>query len=59
MNILKRKVSLILSIMMLALAIFFQSVSSDNGDKSKNELHQTKKLLHSKGNYQQDRKTTY
>ena len=38
------------------------SVSSGKGNKSKNKqmgLHQTKKLLHSEGNYQQNEKTTY
>jgi len=46
-----------------AFAIFLVvSVSSGKGDKSKNKqivLHQTEKLLHSKGNYQQDEKSAY
>ena len=36
-------------------------VSSGKGKKSKNKqmgLHQTKKLLHSEGNYQQNKKAT-
>ena len=40
--------------------IFFGSVSSGKGNKSKNkqmELCQTKKLLHSKWNYQQQQKS--
>ena len=39
--------------------IFFGSVSSGKGNKSKTKemgLHQTKKLLHSGGNYQQSEK---
>ena len=46
-----------------AFAIFLVvSVSSGKGDKSKNKqivLHQTEKLLHSKGNCQQDEKSAY
>ena len=41
--------------------IFFGSVPSGKGNKSKNkqmELHETKKLLHSKGNHQQNKKAT-
>ena len=36
--------------------------SSDKGDKRKSKqmrLHQTKEILHSKGNHQQNEKTTY
>ena len=39
--------------------IFFGSVSSGKGNKSKNKqvcLHQTKKLLHREGNYKQNEK---
>ena len=40
----------------------FGYVSSGKGNKSKNkqmELHQTKKILHSEGNYQQNEKAVY
>ena len=40
----------------------FLDVSSGKGNKSKNkqmELHQTKKILHSEGNYQQNEKAVY
>ena len=51
----------------LVLVIFFGSVSSDNSNivkinnvvKSKQMGHQTKKLLHSKRNYQQNEKAAY
>ena len=46
----------------LVLAIFLKSVSSGKGNKSKSKqikLHQTKKLLHSEGNQQQNEKATY
>ena len=42
--------------------VFFGYVSSGKENKSKNKqmgLHQTKKLLHSGGNYQQNEKVTY
>ena len=42
--------------------ISFGSVSSSKGNKSKNKqmgLHKTKKLLHSKRNYQQNEKASY
>ena len=41
---------------------FFGSDSKSKGNKNKNKqvgLHQTKILLHSKGNYQQNEKATY
>ena len=41
---------------------FFRSDYSNKENKSKNKqmvLHQTEKLLHSKGNHQQNEKTTY
>ena len=41
---------------------FFGFDTKSKGTKSKNKqvgLHQTKKLLHSKGNYQQNEKATY
>ena len=47
---------------MSVLAIFFGSVSSGKGNKSKNKqmgLHQTKRFLCSKGNYQQNEKAVY
>ena len=40
---------------------FFRYISLGNRDKRKNKqmgLHQTKKFLHSKGNHQQNEKTT-
>ena len=43
------------------LTIFFGYVSSVKGNKSKNKqigLHQTKNLLHGKGNHQQKRQPT-
>ena len=46
----------------LVLAIFSESVSSSEGNKSKNKqmgTHKTKKLLHSEGNHKQNRKATY
>ena len=45
----------------LVLEIFFGSDSKSNGNKSKNkqmELYQTKKLLHSEGNQQQNKNRT-
>ena len=47
---------------MLALARFFGFDTRSKGNKSKNKqmgLHQTKKLLHSKGDHQQNEKATY
>ena len=41
---------------------YFGSDSKSKGNKSKNKqvgLHQTKMLLHSKGNHQQNEKATY
>ena len=43
-------------------SVFLGYVSSAKGNKSKNKqmgLHQTKKLLHNKGNYQQNEKVAY
>jgi len=42
--------------------IFFESGSKGQGNKSKNKqmaLHETKNLLYSKGNHQQNEKTSY
>jgi len=38
---------------------FFRSDSKGKGNKSKNRLHKTKKLLHSEGNHQQNKKAIY
>ena len=46
----------------ISLSNTFLDVSSGKGNKSKNNqigLHQTKKLLHSEGTYQQNKKTAY
>ena len=48
--------------MILTLAVFFVSISLGKGNKTKNkqmELHQTKKILHSEENYQQNEKSPY
>ena len=47
---------------MLPIEIFTGYLSPGKGNKSKNKqmgLHQTKKFLHSKGNYQQNKKTPH
>ena len=44
------------------LAMVYRYISSSKGNKSKNkqvELHQTTKVLHSEGRYQQNKKATY
>ena len=46
---------------MLVLVIFFDYVCSGKGKKQKrtNETYQAKRVLHSEGNYQQNKKATY
>ena len=46
----------------MGLSNIFGHVSSGKGNKSKSKqvgLHQTKKLLHNKGNFQQNEKAAY